>query len=215
MKNAKLKFPELSKKIQKNTFGGYTYDGGYLDEVIVYADPYDYTDDFNNLGDVLGDNYYDNTSGSGSDGGGDGSSDSTDPEWAFALEHPLASANFFVNAQIASSIANDYPGIYQGYADAMRHAYWMALNTTSDGKDLALEFGVAHEDSSDDATREDREMDLNNNEWGADWVEAGGQVGDFDSFLAAFHAAVISGDIIILAEGTIPGDNDGEYDYGY
>jgi hypothetical protein len=79
-------------------------------------------------------------------------------ELLFVLNHPLESTKIFFNSNKATLQAiawaqQEYPNSTTqqnnsqqgGKADALRHAYWTALNTASVGQVLALQFAAAHE----------------------------------------------------------------------
>lgn len=66
-------------------------------------------------------------------------------EKSFVKRHPVAAKKFFDNAKEATIKVANEPGQHNGKADAMRHAYWSALNAKAEGEALAKEFGNAHE----------------------------------------------------------------------
>ena len=86
----------------------------------------------------------------------------TDEEKKFVREHPIAAKNFYDNSVIAAKAVKDLPGIHNGVGDAVRHAYWSALNARDQGNKLANEFGIIHENKIDQPFAE-KVMDLYNN----------------------------------------------------
>lgn len=62
-------------------------------------------------------------------------------------------------------------GIYQGKADAVRHAFWTAYMSVYSSKDFAREFSTAHEADRPQDGNADHIMDLNNNSVGIDVVD--------------------------------------------
>ena len=89
----------------------------------------------------------------------------TAAEKEFIKKHPIAAAKFFINSQKASSKTASEPGQHNGKGDALRHAYWCALNARDEGVELAKKFGNAHEDNPNNPPAE-KQMDLHNNEVG-------------------------------------------------
>lgn len=59
---------------------------------------------------------------------------------------------------------------YKDVADAFRHSYFSALNTQSMGYYYAKKLGTAHE--CEDPAGADKNMDLNNNQWGYDFANS-------------------------------------------
>ena len=97
-----------------------------------------------------------------------------------------------------------------GYGDALRHAYWSYLITKELGSKVAKAFTDNHEDiSGSNNLNEPRGlMDLNNNAWGINLATSGKPVNMVNSFTEYFNRAVISGDIKIENEATIPANLD-------
>lgn len=83
-------------------------------------------------------------------------------------QNPLAAFDVYLNAQTAkASTDSKFEGqnldFHLDCVDAYRHAYWNALNTISLGRELAAEFGDAHECNG---SINDAKMDYFNNEIG-------------------------------------------------
>lgn len=68
-------------------------------------------------------------------------------EKSFVRWHPIAAAEFNVNAETALKDAHfGAATLHNGSGDAFRHCFWSAMNARDEGKDLAKQFGDAHED---------------------------------------------------------------------
>ncbi len=127
------------------------------------------------------------------------------------LENPIMASDFYINGEIAQIAVDDYPGLTDGYGDAFRHAYWMALNSEMHGKDSALEFGLLHETSHVNSSASFN-MDMNNNTWGATWGASDlNNAFNFSSFYHAFNSSISTGEISIINEDSIPEEFD-DYD---
>lgn len=94
-------------------------------------------------------------------------------ELQLVLQFPAESVIVFRHTMIAERLANIYPGIRGGRADALRHSLWNALNASYLGKSMAKLFADAHEMTPLDPTKIssrlyllEREMDLHNNDMG-------------------------------------------------
>jgi hypothetical protein len=86
-------------------------------------------------------------------------------EKEFVWAHPVAAANFNANASRALEEAKKrFAGssLHNGSGDAFRHCFWSAMNARDEGKDLAKQFGDAHEDFMGNPPAE-KTMDLHNN----------------------------------------------------
>ena len=126
-----------------------------------------------------------------------------DPEAEWAVHHPLDAIQIYDNAGTASNVANTLPGTHNGVGDAYRHSLWTAMNARDAGIQDALDFGVAHENSTNNNPPAEKNMDLSNNTWGANYYASNPNF-TFNEFTQAFNQAVINGDISILdtSEGT-------------
>lgn len=72
----------------------------------------------------------------------------------------------------AEEIAKKYKwSLHNGGADAFRHCYWSGLMTSAYGTSVAKGFGDRHEEDPGQPKKE-KDMDLNNNKKGRDWVSA-------------------------------------------
>ncbi len=120
-----------------------------------------------------------------------------DEETLWALQHPKAATDFYQNAGTASSVASDMPGVHNGIGDAYRHAYWSALNSQDDGAGKAISFGLAHERSTPNNPYNEKQMDLNNNAWGATYASNHPNF-TFNDFTSAINDAVANGSISII-----------------
>jgi len=99
----------------------------------------------------------------------------TKAEKKFVVLHPFAASQAGKNAELATKTAGtladarrkrgEEGGIHNGTADAVRHAFWSALNARDLGAEKAEEIGDAHEDKSDQPADE-KVMDEHNNEVG-------------------------------------------------
>lgn len=88
-------------------------------------------------------------------------SDLTSDEKRFVIDYPHIAKVFYDNAKKAALAVLSMPGQHNGEADAVRHAYWNALNARDHG-DLAKRYGDAHESNPAQPNNE-RAMDLHNN----------------------------------------------------
>lgn len=88
----------------------------------------------------------------------------TKKEKMFVINNPVPAKAFYDNANKAQQAVSSLPGQHNGQADAIRHAYWSALNARDYG-DLAKQYGDAHEDNPSQPLNE-KQMDLHNNEVG-------------------------------------------------
>ncbi|MBF0651727.1 hypothetical protein IR083_23195 [Dysgonomonas sp. GY75] len=77
------------------------------------------------------------------------------------MDYPHIAKVFYDNAEKAALAVLSMPGQHNGEADAVRHAYWNALNARDHG-DLAKRYGDAHESNPAQPNNE-RAMDLHNN----------------------------------------------------
>lgn len=93
--------------------------------------------------------------------------DLTPQERAFIIENPSLAYEFMKNASEANEVGENN---HNGHGDALRHAYWSALNQMSAGYDSgdALRFGQCHECVSSQPN-EEKEMDLHNNSVGFEY----------------------------------------------
>jgi hypothetical protein len=89
----------------------------------------------------------------------------TDAEKQFIMNHPYAASKFSSNAQKATNAAASFSGQHNGDGDAIRHAYWSALNAKDEGRALAEAYGNAHEANPAQPIGE-KQMDLHNNSVG-------------------------------------------------
>ncbi|SHF93562.1 DUF6973 domain-containing protein [Dysgonomonas macrotermitis] len=107
--------------------------------------------------------------------------DLTPAEKEFVKNYPGTAKNFSLNATKAKAGAasTGLPGATDGPLDAVRHAYWSALNTRDQGRTLAEKFGNAHESDpfNDPAVKA---MDLHNNGIGYDIGERAGTYPKWD-----------------------------------
>jgi len=88
-----------------------------------------------------------------------------DKEKEFLWSHPIAAADFNSNSSTALSEARkrfSAATLHNGSGDAFRHCFWSAMNARDQGKELAKNFGDAHEDFDGNPTNE-KTMDLHNN----------------------------------------------------
>jgi hypothetical protein len=86
-------------------------------------------------------------------------------EKEFLHWHPLAAIDFNSNAEVALTEAQKRFGaatLHNGSGDAFRHCFWSAMNARDQGKDIAKQFGDAHEDWGGNPPAE-KTMDLHNN----------------------------------------------------
>ena len=91
-------------------------------------------------------------------------------EKEFLWWHPLAAIDFNSNASTALEEAKkrfNSASLHNGSGDAFRHCFWSAMNARDQGKDLAKQFGDAHEDYFGNPAAE-KQMDLHNNGVGYD-----------------------------------------------
>lgn len=85
----------------------------------------------------------------------------TTAEKMFVIDFPAVAKHFYDNANKAANAVSSIPGQHNGEADAIRHAYWSALNARDYG-DLAKRYGDAHEENPNQPLKE-KKMDLHNN----------------------------------------------------
>lgn len=203
LRTLELKIPTIDILESRRIIGGYTYDGGMLGEVIIDADRdtsrpdsgfdpredtqiEDQTEDQENDMDTDQNGYVSNL---------------TSAEELFILQHPVAALNFKENADQAFSITMGlYPDISQHntIADAFRHTLWCALNTISEGVDLAREFGNAHE-TNPNQPADEKNMDLHNNEVGYEiGLEAIEKGWELDQIIEAIDQAIKDGKLETL-----------------
>ena len=91
----------------------------------------------------------------------------TPQERAFISDNPIEACHFLQNSEKAFEKMGD--GHNDG-SDALRHAYWSALNQMSVGSDSgdARRFGQCHE-CAPNQSQEEKEMDLHNNDVGFEY----------------------------------------------
>jgi len=193
LKALELEIPSLSENESRFILGGNDYHD--IEPVVIigekeWAGLYDFDDVYDGPYHDTYDNY---------DNG-----ERAESEQAWALENPWQAVKAYYNADKAGSATQDMPGAHNGFGDAARHAYWMALNTESMGADLARELGLLHEQGS--ASQAETNMDLHNNEWGINYANTH-EDWDFADFMDAFWQAVANGEIIIIDQDTIPNQN--------
>jgi hypothetical protein len=93
-----------------------------------------------------------------------------DAERNFIWAHPGAAIDFDSNANVARHEAVRRfasSGRHNGSADAFRHCFWSSMNARDQGRELAKEFGDAHENFAGNPAAE-KAMDLHNNGVGYD-----------------------------------------------
>ena len=88
--------------------------------------------------------------------------------------------------------------LYNDIGDAFRHAYFSALNARRMGYTNAKRLGNCHEDWAGNPANE-KDMDLNNNQWGYNYTSTHGIV-QVDQFYTAFIEAFNNGKIKILKQ---------------
>ena len=89
----------------------------------------------------------------------------SDDEKVFIAQYPTYAAKFYLNSKTAKKAVENLDGKSNGYADAIRHCYWCALNQMYVGynSSLAEIYGNANENiTNNDA----KKMDLHNNSVG-------------------------------------------------
>ena len=91
---------------------------------------------------------------------------------------------------------NNHP-LHNTIGDAYRHAYFAALNTNGMGHNNARALGDAHECETPIEYLDEKEMDLNNNEWGYLYGDTMSYINEAH-FYTTFMDAVQSGQIKIL-----------------
>ena len=216
LKDLELQLPPIESKESKIILGGSSYgwtitDGIELDEIVIIAnnnehpnqeDYGDYQDD--STYDYQDDGYDEHYEDHPGDFNNDGLSEN---EW-IAWNGAIDAARAYYNAQMAIEAVQGMPGLHNGFGDAARHAYWMALNAGDLGANDARDLGVAHENDGSNNAQE-TEMDLNNNDWGINFNEnwSGDEDWTFEDFMDAFWDAVQNGDIIIIDQDSIPDEN--------
>lgn len=92
----------------------------------------------------------------------------TEAEWLLVNRYPKKAVATFAAAKLAElrAVMFDYGfELFQGKADAFRHAYWNVLMAKCCGLEWARDFATAHE-SKRSSYLDDEKMDLNNNEVG-------------------------------------------------
>lgn len=102
----------------------------------------------------------------------------------FLSWHPIAAVYFNSNASTALAEAQkrfSKSSLHNGSGDAFRHCFWSAMNARDQGKELAKQFGDAHEDFTGNPAAE-KAMDLHNNQIGYDI--GGNLFGVSDRYLA-------------------------------
>lgn len=88
-------------------------------------------------------------------------------EKQFVISHPSLAKTYYDNAKKASQAVTNLPGQHNGVGDAVRHAYWSALNTRDSGFHYAKLYGDAHEDKPEsEQPLAEKLMDLHNNSIG-------------------------------------------------
>ena len=89
----------------------------------------------------------------------------SDDEKMFIAQYPTYAAKFYLNSKEAKKAVENLSGKRDGYADAVRHCYWCALNQMYVGynSSLAERYGNAHENIPNN---EAKMMDLYNNSVG-------------------------------------------------
>lgn len=124
--------------------------------------------------------------------------DLTPQERAFISDNPIVAYNFYNNAQKANDA-------FKGWCDeedALRHAYWSALNQMSVGSDSgdARRFGQCHECVRPTYVGE-KEMDLHNNDVGFEYGRKAIQEGwDEERLLEELKKASKRGELQVLTE---------------
>lgn len=89
--------------------------------------------------------------------------------------------------------------LHNTIGDAYRHAYFAALNTQNMGYNNAKALGDAHECDTDSDKLDEKDMDLNNNDWGYLYGDTMSYV-DETHFYTSFMDAFQDGQIKILQE---------------
>ena len=201
LKALEASLPSLNSTDAKTILGGNSYGEPIeLDEVVIIGNPGNTHDDYDpDQGDYeySDPDYQDYQAGS---------PDNSQSQNSWALEHPIAAVQAYQNSNAAFDATNSLPGQHNGFADAARHAYWMAMNAADFGGSLATELGIAHEQES--ANQAETNMDLNNNAWGIEFAETWGSSDfSFADFMDFFWDAVQSGEIVIIDQSTIPDEN--------
>lgn len=127
-------------------------------------------------------------------------------EKEFLWAHPLAAADFNSNASTALEEAKKrfaLPSLHNGSGDAFRHCFWSAMNARDQGKELAKQFGDAHEDFVGNPPNE-KTMDLHNNNVG---YEIGSKAGNAsDRHLAVMCVQAWAAKKLIQINGVNGGD---------
>ena len=88
-------------------------------------------------------------------------------ERILTYRHPILAMKIKKNREKAFEATSRFPGLTDGYGDAIRHCYWCALNQMDAGLNSsdAKEFGDAHEYGSSNDSKA-KTMDLHNNSVG-------------------------------------------------
>jgi hypothetical protein len=206
LKALEAELPSMEFQEARILLGGSSYEGELnekeLDEIVVT--PSHPNDNWNSIFD-WGDDY-ENDKGEEQYNDPDHSDMS---EIEFAILYPQEAIQAKMNANTAFEATQDLPGQHNGFGDAARHAYWMALNTLEFGESLARELGVAHENAgtSQGQPQEERDMDLHNNDWGIAYAEEHSDGFSFEEFMADFWLAAVHEEVILIDEESIPRDN--------
>lgn len=124
----------------------------------------------------------------------------------FLWVHPIAAASFRANASTAIEEATKrFSGatLHNGSGDAFRHCFWSAMNARDQGKELAKNFGDAHEDFDGNPGSE-KSMDLHNNNLGYEF--GGGLPGVSDRHLAIICVQAWTSGKLIQINGVASAD---------
>lgn len=111
-------------------------------------------------------------------------------EKRFVIDNPIVAKQFYNNAQKAATAVYSMAGQHNGIADAVRHAYWSALNFRDHG-DLAKRYGNAHEANPNQPILE-KQMDLHNNNIGYEI----GKIGRGDAITSSWSDQKIYNEVI-------------------
>ncbi|QFZ54380.1 hypothetical protein FEZ18_06030 [Oceanihabitans sp. IOP_32] len=121
----------------------------------------------------------------------------------------LQQISYLVNAQKATWLAENLflNSLYNGRADAFRHAYWNALNVILLGDSLASSLAAAHEDKPSSYANDfkEKQMDLFNNQVGrtkSNWFSNG-----YSSLSESILDAITNGELRFLSNLLGGGDS--------